>query len=154
MSVTLHISGNIYVIWFLVHMCKMMTSPDAFFIFSKSCFLRLLGRYKGKKWPKLTKNLVSHSVSKERYLTRLWFLYTCVKWYVQHFFHFFKILICFIFSGSKIAKITHNYQFQSVTLYVSRTVDHIIMICGIDDISRYFSKENTKILNNCKYCKY
>ena len=38
------------------------------------------------------------------------------------FLHFFKILI-FQVKGQKMA---HNYQFQSVTLYISGTVDHII----------------------------
>ena len=38
------ISQEAYIIWsrFLVHMCKIMTSPDAFFIFSKVWFSELL----------------------------------------------------------------------------------------------------------------
>ena len=32
--------------------------------------------------------------------------------------------------GLKMQKMTHNYQFQSVTLYISRTVDHMIKIFG------------------------
>ena len=31
---------------------------------------------------------------------------------------------------SKGKKMTHNCQFQSVTLYISRTVDHIMKIVG------------------------
>ena len=46
------------------------------------------------------------------------------------FFRFFKILIFWVFRGVKGQKMTLNYQFQSVTLYVtlyiSGTVDHII----------------------------
>ena len=46
------------------------------------------------------------------------------------FFHFFKILIFWVFRGTGVKgqKMTHYYQFQSVTLYISRTVDHIIKI--------------------------
>ena len=35
-----------------------MTSPVAFFIFSKFQFSRSLGGQKGKKWPKMMKNSV------------------------------------------------------------------------------------------------
>ena len=42
------------------------------------------------------------------------------------FFRFFKILIFWVFRGVKGQKMTLNYQFQSVTLYISGTVDHIV----------------------------
>ena len=43
------------------------------------------------------------------------------------FFHFLKS--CFLeFSGGKRAKMTSNYQFQYVLLYISGTVDLIIKI--------------------------
>ena len=52
----------------------------------------------------------------------------------ESFFIFFKILIFCVFLvgvggvggwGLKGQKVTHNYQFQSVTHYISRTVDRI-----------------------------
>ena len=61
-------------------MCKMMTSLDAFFIFSKFFLSWLLegsggdwgGGLNGKKWPKLAKKFVSHSVSQEPHFIELW----------------------------------------------------------------------------------
>ena len=38
--------------WFLVDMCKMMTSPDHFFIFSRFWFLGLSGCKRAKNGPK------------------------------------------------------------------------------------------------------
>ena len=42
------------------------------------------------------------------------------------------LVIFWLFNGGrvKVQKMTHNYQFQSVTLYISRTVDHILKIVG------------------------
>ena len=42
---------------------------------------------------------------------------------------FLIFLFCFL-EGIKWQKWTHNYQFQSVTLNVLKTVDHIIKIFG------------------------
>ena len=56
------------------------------------------------------------------------FRYTCVKIMTSPaiFFHFFKILIFFWFlEEGEGHKMTHNYQFQPLTLNISRTVDHI-----------------------------
>ena len=47
-----------------------------------------------------------------------------------HAFYFFKILLFWVARGVKGQKVVHNYQFQSVTLYISRTVDYIIKIFG------------------------
>ena len=49
--------------WFLAHLtCKMMTSPDAFFIFSNFYFLSCEGGWGGgvggKNWPKMSANSV------------------------------------------------------------------------------------------------
>ena len=50
------ISQEPYIIWlsFIVHMCKMMISPVIFLNFSKFWFSGLSGKWKGKKWPKMT----------------------------------------------------------------------------------------------------
>ena len=128
-----------------------MTSPDAFFIFYfnfdfLSCWKVKMVK-SGPKWQKknsfcLTpclRNCTSYDCS---------FWYTCVKWwYLQHFFfflHIFKILIFGDFRRRlKGQKMTNKYQFQSVTFYISRTVDHIMKIVGTQvlnyGISRYFS---------------
>ena len=60
------------------------------------------------------------------------------------FFLFSKFWF-FVFLGGegKGQKVTHNYQFQSVTLNISRTLDHTMKIVGTqvwnNDISRCFS---------------
>ena len=81
-----------YIIWFLVHKCKMITPPNTCFVFSEFSFSGLLGGKKSKKWPKMTKNPVCLALY-------LWnctsydhgFQYTCVKWwYLQLFFKFFQ----------------------------------------------------------------
>ena len=48
------------------------------------------------------------------------------------FFSFFQnsVISGFLGGGVKGQKLTHDYQFQFVTLYISRTVDHIIKIFG------------------------
>ena len=62
--------------------------------------------------------------------------YDCDFWYMckmmisPGIFHFFKILIFWFLRGVKGQILTSNYQFQSVTLYISGTVDHIIGIFG------------------------
>ena len=78
---------------------------------------------KCKKWPKMRKNsicLTPYLRNCTSYDCGSW--YTCIKWwYLQQFFHFFKILIFWVFRGEgNRAKTTHNYQFQSVTLYISK----------------------------------
>ena len=91
------ISQKAYIIWlwFLVHVCKMMASPDAFFISFFFIFIFIflvVTGVKCKKWPKMTKNSF--------YLTPYFsnctsydcdFCYTCVKWYLQQFFSFSSI---------------------------------------------------------------
>ena len=57
------------------------------------------------------------------------FWYRCVKWwYLQQVFSFFSKFWFFGFleGGVKGQKMTHNYQFQSVTLFISRTVTTVI----------------------------
>ena len=127
-------SQEAYIIWFwfLIHMCKMMTLQDAFFIVLKFWFSWLLEGYEGKKWPKMTKNsvcLTPYLRNCTSYNCGFW--YTCVKWwYLQHFFFIFSKFWFFgVFRGEgKGQKMTHNCQFQSTTLYISKTVDHITKI--------------------------
>ena len=116
-----------YIIWlsFLVHMCKLVISPDAFFIFLKFWFFRLFGEWNGKKWPKMCLTL---------YLIWLWFLVHLCEIMISPaiFFIFSGFWFFWVFRGKvKGQKMNHNYQFQSVTLYISTTVDHIIKSVGI-----------------------
>ena len=59
------------------------------------------------------------------------FVYICKKMLSEAiFFIFFKILIFRVLTEVKRQKMTQNDQFQSVTLYISGTVDHIIKVFG------------------------
>ena len=142
-----YITQEAYIVcsWFWVHICKMMTSPDAFFIFSKFWFARLLGGERAKIGPKWQK-IVSHSVCQEWYPMWFWFLMHMCKMISPAIFFIFSKFWFFGFLGEgdvKKQKMTHNDQFQSVALYISGTVDHIIKIFGTqvwnNDISRCFS---------------
>ena len=59
------ISQEPYIIWlsFMVHKCKMIISPGFFLFFSKFWIFGFLGGSNGKKWPKMTKKLVSLRIS-------------------------------------------------------------------------------------------
>ena len=81
------ISQELYIIWllFMVHMCKMILSPGNFFIFSRFWFLGLL-------W---VNNYICHAPYLRNCTSSnhdFWCTYT-KSWYLQEFFHFFKILI-------------------------------------------------------------
>ena len=52
-SVTLHLSGTIHFLSFMLQICKMIISPGIFFNFN-IWFSGLSGGRKGKKWPKMT----------------------------------------------------------------------------------------------------
>ena len=73
----------------------------------------------------------------------------------SNFFHFFKIQILdFGFLGGRVKgqKLIHNYQFQSVTLYSSRNVDHI-NIFGTEMENKDASKCLLYFLKKI-HCKY
>ena len=68
-------------LWFLIHMCKMMTYLGTIFIFSKFWFSGSLRVVKGKKWSKMTKTSVHHvSYLRNDTLYDYYLWYTCVKW--------------------------------------------------------------------------
>ena len=72
------------------------------------------------------------------------FWYRCVKWwYLQIFFHFFKILIFLFVRGLKGQKNSLKWQnIISGMLYISGTMHHMIVIYGTlkwnNDIFRWF----------------
>ena len=97
------ISHEAYIIWlwFMVQKCKMMTSPDAFFIFSNILFYLVVSRVKGQKMTRKDKKILSHSVSQELYLIWLWFLVHVCKMMMPStiFFILFKFLVFWVFRG-------------------------------------------------------
>ena len=108
---------------------------DAFFIFFFLFFFFLLIFLvvRGIKWQKMAQNdeffCLSHSVSQELYI--IWFLVDWCKMMISPaiFSHFFKILIFWCFGGEgKRAKNDTYYQFQSVTIYISGTVNHMKIV--------------------------
>ena len=65
------ISQEAYIIlsWFLLQMCKMMTSPEAFFFFFKILIFWVVRGVKGQKMAQSDKKFcLSHFVSQELYL--------------------------------------------------------------------------------------
>ena len=108
---------------------------------------RIISGVKGQKMARNDKKFcLYHSVPQEPYIIWLWFGYTCVKWwYIQQIFSYFKILKIVVFRGVKGQKMTLNYQFQYVLLYISGIVDHIeilIMISTGVFLSFFFFKCN------------
>ena len=143
MFITLHLSGSIHhMIVIFGALYKMMTSLGAFFFFFffKVLIFQTVRGVKGRKMAQNDKKNMFVSLCISGTVPHCGF---CVKWYLWQFFRFFKILIFLVFKGVEGQKITHNYQYQSVTLYISRTVDHIIKIFRAqmqnNDISKCFS---------------
>ena len=127
---TLHISGSIDDDMIVI--CGAHVWNDdisrCFFHFFKILISRVR---RGKKWPKMVKRSVCLTLYLRNHTAYDCGFCRCGKWwYLQHFIHFFKILIFCFFWEVKGKKMTRNYQFQSVALYISRTVDDIIRIFG------------------------
>ena len=78
--------------WILPHLCKMMISPGFFVVvFLVFGFSRLLGREKGKKWPRVTKKFcLLHFISQEPYIIWLSFMVHLCKMMISPgvFFNF------------------------------------------------------------------
>ena len=109
---------------------KWIISPGVFFIFSKFWFFRLLGRSKGKKWPKMTRNYVNHTPYLRKHII-VDFWYTSVKWWhLQCFFNLFKILIFWVVKGLRVPKMTRNYKKLCLSLNISGTLPHMIVVFG------------------------
>ena len=108
-------------------MCKIMTSRDALFIFFKILIFQVVQGVKVQKMVQKDKTFCLTPYLRYHTSYDCGFWYTLVKrLYPLQFFCFFKILIFLVFRRrQKGKKMTHNYQIQSVTLYISRTVGHI-----------------------------
>ena len=106
-----------------------------FSFFSKFWFSSLLGGVRAKNGTKWKKFCPSHSISQELYLIWFFFLVHMCKMMISWtcFFNFPKFWFFrgFFFWrgwGLKGQKMTQNYQFKSVMLYILRTVDNIIRL--------------------------
>ena len=95
----------------------MMTSQDAFFIFSKFWFSGLLeegggggGGVKGPKKAQNDKKFLSHSVSQELYLICLWFL----------------IHMCKMISPAMFFSFLHNSNFLGFSKFINKCQNEIL----------------------------
>ena len=127
------ISQEPNVIWFsfIVHTCKKMISPVVV-VFLPILIFGVNSEVKGQKMAQNNKIFcLSHSISQDLCLVWLWFLvHMCKMRSPASFLSFSKF---WFFRGGFCGgwqKIIHNYQFQSFTLNISRTVDHIIKVFG------------------------
>ena len=117
------ISQEPYIIWFLflVHLCKILISPVAFFHFFKSLILQVFRWVKGQKMVQNDKKLcLSCCISQELYIIWLLFVVHCSKMMISPsvFFHFFKILIFQVVSevkGQKIPQNDKNFLLHSIS---------------------------------------
>ena len=75
------VSQEAYIIfsWFLVHMCKIVTSSGAFFHYFNIFIFQVVRGLEGQKWLKMTKNYVCLTLDLRNHTTYD-FWYTCVKW--------------------------------------------------------------------------
>ena len=92
------VSQEPYIIWlsFMLHLCKLIISPGNFFIFSKFWFFGLLGRWKGKKWSKMTKNSIYCTPYLRNHTTYDCHLCLLNDNIFRCFFYFLKILIFWV----------------------------------------------------------
>ena len=103
LSVALHISGTMHhMIVIMVQICKVMISLSIFFfLILKFWFSRRSGGWKGKKWPKMTKISVYHTLYFRGHISHdlhLW--YTCIYKMIISAGIFFIFLSKFWFLGT------------------------------------------------------
>ena len=110
-----------------------------FFFFFSFLFFRLLGRWKGKTWPKMTKKFcLVRFISQELYIIWLSFMVHLCKMMISPgvFFHFFKIfdsMGCYKGRGGgcKGAKNCPKWEkILSTLLHITGIIHHMIFIYG------------------------
>ena len=133
-------------LWFLVHMCKMIISPGAFFILAKFWFFRVIRE--GVEGQKMAQNDKKIPVCLTPYLRNCAsydhdFWWTCAKWwYLQQFFAFFQNFYFFFWfwRGFKWKKMTRKCQFQSVSFHILGTVNQFVVHkCKIISLGVFFN---------------
>ena len=121
-------------LWFIVHMCKMIISPSAFFILAKFWFFRVIREgLEGQKMAQndKKKSCLSHSISEQLCIIWSWFLVNMCKMMISPaifciFSEFWFFFFCF-WRGFKWKKrMTHKCQFQSVTFHILGTVNQFV----------------------------
>ena len=116
--------------WFLVHKWKMMT--DTFFRFFKILIVQVVRGVKVQKMAQNDKKLcLTLNVRNCTYMIVVFGTMCKMMRSLAIFFFFFsKFWFLFLWERVEVKgqKMTHNYQFQSVKLYISRTVDYNIKI--------------------------
>ena len=112
LSIMLHISGTIHymIVIYGRHVQNDDISRHFFFNFSKFWFSGLLVGWKGKKWPGMTKNSIR-----------------CAPYFRNHTSYDCHFWVCL---WAKNAKMTQNDKILSVTLHISGSIHHMIVIFG------------------------
>ena len=109
-------------------------------------------RKKGNKWHKMTKTffcLTPYLRNHTSYDCNFWC--TCVKWYLQQLFSFFKVLIFGVFKGIKGKKWPKIRNWKIIR--ISGTVDHIIKILIMisRDVFHYLFLKNATLYGNINF---
>ena len=77
--------------WFLAHLCKIITCPDAFFQFFKILIFWVVRGVKGQKTVQNDKKSLCHAQYLKNHTSYDFHLWCgCVKWYLQMFFSMLK----------------------------------------------------------------
>ena len=126
---------------FMVQMCKMIIYPGVFFFSMLGFWVSRLSRgWKGKKWPKMIKVTVCHTLHFRTmyYMIFIYGTHVCIKGY--HFFLlFFKEKGG---GGDKRAEIGPKWQkLLSVSLRISGTVHHLIAIFGTQKVKEWYMQQ-------------
>ena len=129
------ISQEPYIIWLscMVHMCKMMISPNVFLSFSKILIFWVVRVVKGKKTVQNGKKFCpSRSISQELFITWLSFMvHMCTMIISPGVFFIFAKFWFFGLLGCKRSKNGPKWQkILSVVLRISGTIHHMIVIYG------------------------
>ena len=107
------ISQEPYIIWmsFMVHLCKMILSPEVFFIFFNIMIFSVVRRVKVQKMNQNDKKFYpSCSISQEPCIIWMSFMVHLCKMIISRgvFLIFFKIMICWVIRWVKGQKMNQN----------------------------------------------
>ena len=129
------VSQELYIIWLscMVHMCKMIISPDSlFFHFFKILICRVVRWVKGQKMVQNDKKFCRlRMISQEPYIIWLSFVVHICKMISPHVFFIFQNFDFSGYQGAERAKNGPKWQKNlSVTPYISGTIYHMSFICS------------------------
>ena len=116
-------------IMIFVHLCKMIISLGAFFIFSKSLLFYVVKRAKTVQNDKIF--CLSYSISQEQYLIWLSFMMHVENDNISMcLFQFFKILIFWALRGAKGKNTVQNEKTFCLVFHILATIHIMTVICG------------------------